>query len=102
MALIKAAKSAEVKERFGKAVVVKANKIALFRHQGTVYALRDFCLHQGAPISDGFARDGIAICPHHGWSFSLDTGAFINNDKLKLKTYPVKEIDGYIYIETGD
>ncbi|MGD9899607.1 MAG: Rieske (2Fe-2S) protein [Calditrichaceae bacterium] len=102
MSFIKAARSNEVKERFGKAIVINAKKIALFRHHGTVYALRNFCLHQGAPISDGFAKDGHAVCPHHGWSFSLDTGAFINNDKLKLKTYPVKELDGYIYIETGD
>jgi nitrite reductase/ring-hydroxylating ferredoxin subunit len=98
--MLKVAKSKEVKERVGTGKQVNGLNIALFRHDGRVFALQNSCPHQGAPIHLGFVRDGCVVCPHHGWSFRLDTGEFTHNNLVKIKTYPAREEDGYIFIET--
>ena len=95
---IQVAKSEQVKERFAISVPVDNKKIAIFRHRGQLYALRDSCPHQGAPISDGYVDEGFAVCPHHGWKFRLKDGSFVHNDLIKLPTYEVKEKEGMIYL----
>ncbi|HID40422.1 MAG TPA: Rieske (2Fe-2S) protein [Calditrichaeota bacterium] len=99
---IKAAHSRQVRERFGCGVRLHGKSIALFRHQGKVYALKNRCTHQGAPIHEGYVKDGYAVCPHHNWQFRLDDGAFINNELIKLQTFPVCEEGGVIYVLLGD
>jgi nitrite reductase/ring-hydroxylating ferredoxin subunit len=95
---IRIARSSDVKERFGTGKELNGISVALFRHKGRVYALHNSCPHQGAPIHPGFVRDDCVVCPHHGWTFRLEDGAFIHNDMLRIRTYPVKEEDGNIFI----
>jgi len=95
---IQVARSEQVKERFAISVTVENKKIAIFRNNGQLYALRDSCPHQGAPISDGYVDEGFAVCPHHGWKFKLEDGSFSHNDLIKVPTYPVKEMDGLIFL----
>ena len=73
-------------------------KIALFRSGGEVFAMRDSCPHQGAPLSDGYVEDGCAVCVYHDWKFHLEDGAFDHNELVKIPTYSVKEESGKIYI----
>lgn len=93
-----AAESKQVKEGRAKAVNVNGKKIALFRWQGNVYALRDHCPHQGAPLSDGFVDDGCAVCFYHDWKFNLADGAFVHNPALRIPTFTVQEKDEKILI----
>ena len=51
------------------------NKVALFNVDGTIYAISDMCSHQGGPLSDGTVDGATVICPWHGASFDLATGA---------------------------
>lgn len=95
---IQVAKSKQVKECFTFSVMVDDKKIAIFRHQVQLYALRDSCPHQAAPISDGYVDEGYAVCPHHGWKFKLKDGSSSHNELMKLPTYAVKEKDGLIYL----
>ena len=96
------AESHQVKERFGKEVIVDGLSIALFRHKDKVYALKNSCPHQGAPIHQGYIRDSHVVCPYHGWSFRVQNGAFVNNDLLKIATYPVEERDGKIFLAADE
>lgn len=91
--------SSQVKEGRGKAVFVDGKKIALFRSNGKVYALRDSCPHQGAPLSDGYVEEGCAVCVYHEWKFHLKDGAFDHNELVKIPTFAVKEEDGKIFLE---
>ncbi|HUD97427.1 MAG TPA: aromatic ring-hydroxylating dioxygenase subunit alpha, partial [Woeseiaceae bacterium] len=36
---------------------------------GQVVAAADRCPHREAPLSAGTVRDGVLVCPYHGWSF---------------------------------
>lgn len=98
---VRVARSEQVKERFGFALKTGRLKIALFRHQGRVYALRDSCPHQAAPISGGYIHENHVVCPHHGWKFAVEDGAFINNERVKIRTFPVKEEGGYIWVDVS-
>jgi NAD(P)H-dependent nitrite reductase small subunit len=96
---VKIAKSSEVKKHYGSAKQIGETHIALFRDSGKIYALCNRCPHQGAPIHMGFIRDGCVVCPQHGWSFRLEDGAFTHNEHVKIKTYPVKEEHGLIFVK---
>ena len=41
------------------------------------------------------------ICPVHGWKFNLKDGK-MNNGGNGLNSYPIKIIDGYIYIKAEE
>ena len=95
---VEVAGSKQLKEGRGKAVYLNGNKIALFRSNGKVYALRDFCPHRGAPLSDGYVENGCSVCVYHEWKFHLEDGTFDHNEQVKIPTYEVKEENGKIYI----
>ncbi len=95
---IEVAASSRVKEGRAHPVNIDGKKIVLFRSKIKVYALRDSCPHQGAPLSDGYVEDGCAVCFYHDWKFRLEDGAFTHNEQIKIPTYSVKEESGKIYI----
>jgi len=97
---VEVAGSTQLKEGRGRAVNLNGNKIALFRSNGKVYALRDSCPHQGAPLSDGYVENGCAVCVYHEWKFRLEDGAFDHNELVKIPTFTVKEENGKIFIST--
>jgi phenylpropionate dioxygenase-like ring-hydroxylating dioxygenase large terminal subunit len=76
---------------------------------GKVFALRDICPHRGVPLSAGrVLSDNTVECPYHGWRFrgdgqcaaipSLVGGEPIEAAKIKVRSYPVREQDGLIWI----
>ena len=99
---IEVAVSKQLKEGRAMAVHVGENKIALFRWQGNVFALKDFCPHQGAPLSDGLVEDGCAVCFYHEWKFRLEDGAFTHNELIKIPRYKTNETGGKIYVSTQE
>jgi len=72
------------------------------RENGTLFAMRDICPHRAAPFSAGCQKDGTVECPYHGWRFGTEDGACkeipsltsdqeIDTEKIKVRTYPVRE-----------
>jgi nitrite reductase/ring-hydroxylating ferredoxin subunit len=71
-------------------VEVGRRAIAVFNAGGRLYALRDVCPHQGAPLSCGVVLGQLQAsapgdyqydagtkyvrCPWHGWEYNLETG----------------------------
>ncbi len=88
----------ELPEGFAKAVVIGHQEIALFNVEGKIYALRNFCPHRGAPLSEGFIENHRVICSWHGWQFDLSTGELVLNPRVRVETYPVRVVDGEIQI----
>ncbi|MBI4559303.1 MAG: Rieske 2Fe-2S domain-containing protein [Candidatus Hydrogenedentes bacterium] len=50
-------------------------RIAVYRVNGSYYAIGDTCPHAGGPLSEGFLDGTTLTCPWHGWSFDLCTDA---------------------------
>ena len=56
--------------------------LVLFRRGGDVLGYDNTCPHQGRPLNLSpdrflFTRDGWLMCPHHGASFDVMTGACV-------------------------
>jgi phenylpropionate dioxygenase-like ring-hydroxylating dioxygenase large terminal subunit len=80
---------------------------------GEVFAMRDICPHRAAPLSAGrLVSEGGAEavqCPYHGWTFrtadgacaripSLVDGQSMETDRIRVRSYPVQESQGLVWI----
>lgn len=82
MSYIVVAQLADLPPNSGKTFRIGARQVALFNHEGTIYALDGYCPHKGAPLGDGHFDFPNAYCPMHGWDFDVRTGACgFNPDK---------------------
>lgn len=58
--------------------VVDGHQVAVFRlRDGSVRALSGVCPHLGGPLADGISDNRVVICPLHGRTYDLITGAEI-------------------------
>ncbi|MBV9388515.1 MAG: aromatic ring-hydroxylating dioxygenase subunit alpha [Chroococcidiopsidaceae cyanobacterium CP_BM_ER_R8_30] len=75
---------------------------------GEVFALRDICPHRAVPLTCGrFDGDEVECC-YHGWRFdstgrctaipSLVEGQDLDLSRFRVKQYPVREVQGNIWI----
>ena len=73
--------------------------IAVFRTlDDEVFALRDKCPHKGGPLSQGIVHGRRVACPLHDWKIHLDTGLAVAPDEGCAASYPVKLLDGRIFL----
>lgn len=79
-------------------VMVKDRVIAVFRHQGELFAMDGMCSHQGGPVAEGHVEHGCVTCPWHGWQYELDTGIQTINRQPLQETFEVRENAGNIEI----
>lgn len=96
------ADSEAVAEGAGLEVVVGKEIVAIFRHEGELYALDGMCAHQGGPLASGTVAAGCVTCPWHGWQYELKTGIQTINRQPLQRTFPVRERDGRIEIRLPD
>jgi 3-phenylpropionate/trans-cinnamate dioxygenase ferredoxin subunit len=97
---------AEIPPGQRKIIEVGGVSIGVFNVNGTFYALRNRCPHQGAPLCQGslkgttlpsapgeylWAREGeILRCPWHGWEFDVTTGRSVfNPHRVRVRAYEV-------------
>ncbi|HEY3330075.1 MAG TPA: Rieske (2Fe-2S) protein [Capsulimonadaceae bacterium] len=89
--------------------------VGLFRVDGTYYAVKNVCPHNGAPLcrgsihathepgetrelNPGFAGR-ILRCPWHGWEFDIVTGKALYDATSRVATYPVDVDDkGQVFV----
>lgn len=87
-----------LREGRGTTVHVAGERLAVFLHEGEVYALSNVCRHQGGPIAEGRILDGCVTCPWHGWQYRPDTGASPPPFEEQVETYPVRVVDDTVWI----
>lgn len=86
---------------------VKGHSVAIARRSPgdeTVVAFDSLCPHMQAPLRFGRVVEGEVICPWHFMRFDTVTGKTIACDKtiMKLRTFPVKVVDGNVYVQTTE
>lgn len=77
--------------------------IAVYRAEGRFYATQDLCTHEHAYLSDGVVIDCVVECPFHQGRFDVRNGKALGAPVwAPLKIYPVKVVDGRIYVAVSD
>jgi len=78
---------------------------------GVPFALRDLCPHRGMPLSYGRFDGREVECCYHGWRFdtgghctsipSLVPGRAFTPDRIRARSYPVREVQGNLWVFFG-
>jgi nitrite reductase/ring-hydroxylating ferredoxin subunit len=78
------------------------HNVALFWHEGQVYATDNRCPHMGFPLSKGYCKDGILTCYWHYARFDLKSGGCFDPGLADdLQTYPVLVRDGEVWVDVS-
>lgn len=80
--------------------VVKGGRhgIAVFYHEGEVYAVDNRCPHMGFPLHRGSLCDGILTCHWHHARFDVKSGGTLDPWADDATTYPVEVRGGEVWI----
>ena len=108
-----AALSRHVGEGGSKHIILLGEEILLTRQNGVLYAVENRCPHRGTRFSSRplFYTKETITCWYHTWSFDLETGELrtILNEpsskmigKCRIKSYPVTEQKGIVFVFVGD
>lgn len=86
----------------GRAFAVEGEQVAVYRlRDGTLRALAAVCPHRGGPLADGLIDDCVVVCPLHGYTYELSTGAELAAGGEGVRAYHVTADDhGTIHIDT--
>ncbi len=83
--------------------------IVLYRDtDGAAIALSDRCAHRGYPLSAGNVCDGMIRCGYHGFGYDssgacrLVPGQSNIASRLAVRSYPIAERDGWIWVWPGN
>ena len=88
----------EIQDDRAKIFTVNKERIAVFKHEGALSAVHNYCKHQGGPLGEGKIIDGCITCPWHGYQYLPGNGQSPPPFTEKLHTYRLKLIDGSVYI----
>jgi len=92
-------------------VQLLSERMLAFRDsQGRLGVIDEFCAHRGVSLWFGRNEEGGIRCPYHGWKYDV-TGQCVEVpseplgsrfcEKVKLKSYPLVERGGVIWIYMG-
>lgn len=101
-----------------RSVVLDGRAIAIFKVGARLYALRDVCPHQGAPLSAGLvvsrlnanlpgcyemdANHPQVRCPRHGWEYDLETGrSWYDPEHDRVRAYSAYAESGAVLVAEG-
>ena len=86
----------------GRTFVVAGEQVAVFHlRDGSVRAVGAVCPHRGGPLADGLIDDAVVVCPLHGFTYDLLTGAETANDGAAVCAYDTwVDVDGTVRVSS--
>jgi nitrite reductase/ring-hydroxylating ferredoxin subunit len=79
-------------------VRLAGRSLALFFHDGKVYAVDNRCPHMGFPLHRGTVQDGILTCHWHHARFDLKSGGTFDQFADEARVFPVEVRDGEVWV----
>jgi len=73
--------------------------IALFHHDGAVYAVDNRCPHMGFPLTRGSIDNGVLTCHWHHARFELEAGDTFDIWADDVQTFPVEVRGDRVYVD---
>src|SRR5579859_6803066 len=97
--LVRAGTVAEIADKGCVVVSGGGHGIAVFHHDGQVYAVDNRCPHMGFPLSKGSLSCGILTCHWHHARFDLQSGGTFDPFADDVRVYPVEVRDGEVWVD---
>lgn len=90
--------------------------VGVYNIDGLLYAIANYCAHEGAPLCSGFVggtnefapdipgqlrhvREGrIVRCPWHQWEYDITTGQTVADPRKRIRMYQIDVADGEVYL----
>lgn len=92
-------------------VTLLDESIVLFRHDKGISAVRNLCIHRGAPLSLGWVDGNELVCAYHGWRYGADGSCVLIPSlpedkaiprKAQTPSYHVEERYGLVWVCMAD
>jgi len=100
MPFVKIADAAAIAPGTGALVERDGVALAVFNAGGgRYYAVSPVCPHEDGPLAEGCLEGRTVVCPWHGYSFDLTTGACLEDGGLAVVAYAVRVVDGAVEVE---
>lgn len=104
------ARSSEITNNILPVTLWKENLVLYRDNLGKINALEDRCPHRQVKLSAGKIVNNNLECAYHGWQFNsggkCDFVPYLTEKQklptCKIKAYPVRELDGFIWIFPGE
>lgn len=98
--LVKVPKGEDLDDGAMLAVSALGRHLIVYRVRGSYFATDRRCTHQSADLMRGYFDQNVIECPVHQGRFNVCTGAALSAPaSTPLRTYPVKIIDGAVFVE---
>src|SRR5690606_22288973 len=79
--------------------MVGGERIAVFRHEGTLSCVSNVCAHQNGPLGEGTIVDGCITCPWHGYQYRPEDGQSPPPFTEKIPTFNLRVIEGRVQVD---
>ena len=96
--LVQVARVSDVQANGVMVVHAEGYAIALFHHQGQIYAVDNRCPHMGFPLERGSVKRGLLTCHWHHARFELCSGGTFDLWADDVRTYPFEIRDNDIWV----
>jgi 3-phenylpropionate/trans-cinnamate dioxygenase ferredoxin subunit len=85
----------------GTAAPFEANGITVLvcNVDGRYFAIEDVCTHDGAPLDQGTLEGRCIVCPRHGATFDVETGAATLPAAAPVACFPVRVENGELILD---
>ena len=97
--LINAGTLDELRQRGCTVVTGGGHVIAVFYHDGRVFAVDNRCPHMGFPLDRGSVKDGILTCHWHHAKFDLGSGCTFDPFADDTPSFYVEIRDGEVWLD---
>ena len=77
---------------------LSGREVLLYRRAHMVNCFDNACAHMGMPLDGGELLDGTLQCPHHGFTYTLDTGECLTVPEVQLRVHAVKVTDALVSV----
>jgi DMSO/TMAO reductase YedYZ heme-binding membrane subunit/nitrite reductase/ring-hydroxylating ferredoxin subunit len=96
---VKVCDVSEIEDNRAKIFTVSGERVAIFKYDGKLSAVNNFCRHQGGPLGEGKVVDGCITCPWHGYQYLPHNGQSPPPFTEKIETYKLKLEGAEVWID---
>lgn len=80
-------------------LLTTGERVAVFKHEGTLSAISNACAHQNGPLGEGRVVFGCVTCPWHGFQYQLHNGRSPDPFTETVPTYNLRLEDDTIWVD---